>query len=131
MNMTLGHEAVTRMPHDARRPERRPVDLVHLARQTFGNRALEREVLELFLTHIPRSVARLHAASTDQAWRDAAHAITGSARAIGAWSVAEVSAGAERLSGAALDQGKAAAIALLEKRIGEAAAFIRGLLIDA
>lgn len=131
MDMNLGHEAMTRMAIGTRRQERRPVDLVHLARQTFGNRALEREVLELFLTHIPLSMARLRAASTDQAWREAAHSITGSARGIGAWIVAEAAAGAERMSGEQLAQGKAAAIAHLDKRIADATAFIRGLLTDA
>jgi len=78
----------------------RPVDLVHLARYTLGDRTLEREVLELFQSHSRLQLDQLVAAVGDaNKWRDAAHAIKGSARGIGAWSLASAAEEAEAASG--------------------------------
>ncbi|MDR3493483.1 MAG: Hpt domain-containing protein [Ancalomicrobiaceae bacterium] len=68
---------------------RRPIDLVHLARQTHGNRELETEILALFLRQSPQQFARIAAATTPEARFEAAHQLKGSARAIGAWTVAD------------------------------------------
>src|ERR687886_1387095 len=73
----------------------RPVDLVHLARQTLGDRALEREVLQLFLRHSESCVARLREAADAAARTAAAHSLKGSARGIGAWRVARAAECAE------------------------------------
>ena len=74
----------------------RPVDLVHLARYTLGDRTLEREVLELFCSHSSHQMACLGAAVGDaDKWREAAHTIKGSARGIGAWKLADVAEEAE------------------------------------
>lgn len=129
MNMSFAHKAES-VTSEARSAKRRPVDLVHLARQTCGNRALESEVLELFLMHIPLCLDRLREAETDQAWREAAHAMVGSARGIGAWTLAEIAASTERLSGESRETGRADAISALESHIGAAADFIRTLLAD-
>lgn len=74
-----------------------PIDRVHLARYTLGNLALEIEVLGLFAEQAPRTLAALRSARTDKAWRDAAHTLKGSARAVGAWHVAAAAESAERL----------------------------------
>jgi HPt (histidine-containing phosphotransfer) domain-containing protein len=66
----------------------RPIDLVHLARQTLGDRALEREILDLFTTQVRAVLARLEAAAVAEARLDLAHTLKGSARAVGAWKVA-------------------------------------------
>jgi HPt (histidine-containing phosphotransfer) domain-containing protein len=66
----------------------RPIDLVHLARQTLGDRALEREILDLFATQVRAVLARLEAAAVADARLDLAHTLKGSARAVGAWKVA-------------------------------------------
>ncbi|WP_228259546.1 Hpt domain-containing protein [Siculibacillus lacustris] len=70
-------------------PERRaPIDLVHLARQTFGSIELEREVLRLFVEHGAGLVAEATRPET-LARRDAAlHRLKGSASGIGARRVA-------------------------------------------
>ena len=60
-----------------------PVDFSFLAVQTFGDRALEREVLDLFVAQARLIVASLPALA-DQAGADAAHLLKGSARGIGA-----------------------------------------------
>lgn len=67
----------------------RPIDLVHLARQTLGDRALEREILGLFMTQARALVAKLEMAPAGKSRLDLAHTLKGSARAVGAWRVAE------------------------------------------
>lgn len=75
----------------------RPIDLVHLARQTLGDRALEREVLELFVVQARSVLARLEAAKEERARLDLAHTLKGSARSVGAWRVAEAAEACELL----------------------------------
>ena len=47
---------------------RRPVDLVHLAKYTLGNRSAEREILELFSRQSDLYFERLRSAETEKAW---------------------------------------------------------------
>jgi HPt (histidine-containing phosphotransfer) domain-containing protein len=68
-------------------PDDRPVDLVHLARTTLGDRALEREVLQLFDRQSGMLIARMRTAAP-AAIATLAHTLKGSARGIGAWRVA-------------------------------------------
>lgn len=66
----------------------RPIDLVHLAHQTGGNRALEEEVLQMFLRQ-SASLARQFPRMVDaEAVKQAAHSIKGAARSVGAIEVA-------------------------------------------
>ena len=74
-----------------------PIDLGHLSRYTLGDQALEQEVLQLFAAEVPVILGRLQCADTDSAWREAAHTIKGSARAVGAWTVARLAEEAESL----------------------------------
>lgn len=80
----------------------RPVDLVHLALQTQGDKALEAEVLGLFLRQSPQVLKAILAAEDDRARFEAAHKLKGSAKAIGAFTVAEC---AEAIEIAALAGG--------------------------
>lgn len=73
------------------------INRAYLARFTFGNAELEREVLELFAGQAPLYLDRLAAADTPVAWRDAAHTLKGSAAAVGALRVAQLAELAERL----------------------------------
>jgi HPt (histidine-containing phosphotransfer) domain-containing protein len=69
----------------------RPIDLIHLARQTHGDRDLETELLGLFRRQAGQIVTRLSADLPGDSvpWRaDLAHTLKGSARAIGATRVA-------------------------------------------
>src|ERR1044072_5968845 len=68
-------------------PDDRPIDLVHLARTTLGDRSLEREVLQLFDRQSALLIARLHSAGPDGVAM-ITHTMEGSARGIGAWRVA-------------------------------------------
>ena len=73
------------------------IDRAHLARYTMGDAALEREILELFVNHLPNTIRDLGLATTDRDWHMAAHALKGSARAVGAWRLARCAEIAERL----------------------------------
>jgi HPt (histidine-containing phosphotransfer) domain-containing protein len=74
-----------------------PIDNAYLARFTCGNAALEREVLELFAAHTPLYVDRLRHAAERRLWKETAHAIKGSALAVGAHRLAALAQLAERL----------------------------------
>jgi HPt (histidine-containing phosphotransfer) domain-containing protein len=108
----------------------RPVDLVHLARYTLGNRAVEREVLELFSTHSERYLEKLETARDRKAWIEAAHAIKGSARAIGAWQVGDLAEEIERLAGAEQDPRRTQLVAGLRGAIAQATRYIDGLFAE-
>jgi hypothetical protein len=87
----------------------RPVDLVHLARYTGGDAALNAEILRLFQGQVGEMVTRLkdvidHA--DQKAWHDINHSIKGAARGIGAFALADAAAAAEVLDPAA-DPAKA------------------------
>ena len=92
-------------------PDDRPIDLVHLARATLGDRSLEREVLQLFDRQSALLIARLRDAGPDGVAM-IAHTMKGSARGIGAWRVARAAEAVELAgsteSGAALERLAAA-----------------------
>ncbi len=76
-----------------------PVDLAHLRRYTLGDRGLELEILGLFVDQLPITIGALKNAPTEKEWGMAAHTLKGSARAVGAWPLATLAEGAERLHG--------------------------------
>jgi len=92
-------------------PDDRPIDLVHLARMTLGERSLEREVLQLFDRQATLLIARMRSQPAGIA--TLAHTLKGSARGIGAWRVARAAEIVELAPaadvGGALDQLAAAA----------------------
>lgn len=92
-----------------------PIDVAYLARFTLGNTRLEREILELFAGQMPLYVEQLRAADSRKTWELAAHAIKGSALAVGAHKLASLAQMAERLdvdAGAADGVGAQAADAV-------------------
>ena len=107
-------------------PAERPIDVGHLARMTWGDRALEREVLGLFCRQaellrerMPLSDARVAGAS--------AHTLKGSARGIGAWAVAEAAEAVEISSQDAHDN-QPEALARLDVAVAAARAEIGELI---
>ncbi len=66
-----------------------PVDLVHLSKQSLGDRSLEIEILALFQSQSKLYLERLTNATTADERKMAAHTILGSARGLGAWRVAK------------------------------------------
>lgn len=73
----------------------RPVDLAHLARQTMGDRDLEREVLGLFIQQALQTRDRILAADLVERMR-LAHMLKGSARGVGAFAIADCIAELEK-----------------------------------
>src|ERR1043166_4649609 len=75
------------MPSPPLAPDDGPIDLAHLARMTLGDAALERQVLGMFASQSTNLIQKL---ATRPAEAGAlAHTLKGSARAIGAFRVAE------------------------------------------
>lgn len=110
---------------DTRGPAAAPVDLDHLRRYTLGDRALEMEVLQLFADQAPVTLADLRASRDDSSWRNAAHSLKGSARAVGAWRVAQYAQAAECLGADAPTRQRA--LEAVEGAVAEAAAYISAL----
>ncbi|MDX2158655.1 MAG: Hpt domain-containing protein [Hyphomicrobiaceae bacterium] len=104
-----------------------PIDHAHLARYTFGNRALEIEVLQLFAGQAPDYLRQLRTAETDRAWRDAAHTIKGAGRAVGAFAVAARAEEAEALTLAAGAERRSLAVAAIEAALATAIGHIEAL----
>ena len=107
--------------------EQAPVDMAHLARYTLGDAALEREVLELFCTQSVSYLERLRAAATQKDVYEAAHSLKGSARAVGAWRMAQAAEQVETLREDLPPEQRAARIGALEASLAEATAFIARL----
>lgn len=87
-------------------PHSRPIDLVHLANQTMGDKSLEIEILQMFSRQARRAlheIAVADAAGTVAA----AHRLMGAARAVGA---SRVSAAAEQLESNGADASLRAAV---------------------
>ncbi|HVY00733.1 MAG TPA: Hpt domain-containing protein [Pseudorhodoplanes sp.] len=106
-------------------PIERPIDLEHLSRMTLGDRSLEREVLQLFERQATMMLTRMEEGPAAAA-AAAAHTLMGSARGIGAWSLAKA---AERVEAVALAGAQIApALAELKSALAEVRIVIADLL---
>jgi len=91
--MAHSFERITWMPSPPLVPDDAPIDMAHLRRMTMGDSAVEREVLAMFAAQATDLTERL---AKDQAEAERlAHTLKGSARAIGAFRVAEAAADVE------------------------------------
>jgi len=106
--MPLHLERVDWMPSPPLAPDDGPIDLEHLQRMTLGDASLEREVLTMFSAQAAGLIGRLAALPADAA--ALAHTLKGSARAIGAFAVADAASDLE----AVLQQGGNVSQALTE-----------------
>ena len=105
------------MPSPPLAPDDGPIDLSHLERMTLGDAGLEHEVLAMFSAQSAQLLETLSGLPAEAA--ALAHTLKGSARAIGAFAVAEA---ASRLE-AALADGGSPEEALVE--LGEAVQLAR------
>jgi HPt (histidine-containing phosphotransfer) domain-containing protein len=85
--MPLHLERIDWMPSPPLVPDDGPIDTEHLQRMTLGDAGLEREVLAMFSSQAIRLMHDIAAPSSDR--RALVHTLKGSARAIGAFRVAE------------------------------------------
>jgi HPt (histidine-containing phosphotransfer) domain-containing protein len=105
----------------------RVLDLAHLHRQTFGDRALEREVLALFERQCLHLLPRIADKEKLPERADAAHTLKGAARAVGAWRVASL---AETLE-TALDEGRSLdTVDRLRDKLEQAIAEVRAAVAE-
>jgi HPt (histidine-containing phosphotransfer) domain-containing protein len=124
MVMPLHMEQLHWMPSPPLVPEDSAIDVQHLGRMTLGEAALETEVLALFAAQSRDLVSRLAAIPTDAA--ALAHTLKGSARAIGAFRVADAALG---LEAAMKNNGDVPrAVALLQHAVEEARTTIDRML---
>ena len=105
----------------------RPVDLAHLRRYTLGDRDLEVEILGLFADQLPITIGALNEAASMKEWGIAAHTLKGSARAVGAWSLATLAETAEKLHDLPDASERRKVVGRLEKAAGEAREYIASL----
>ena len=122
--MPLHLERISWMPSPPLAPDDGPIDLVHLQRMTLDDRSLEREVLAMFAAQAAGLMDKLVKLPPDIA--ELAHTLKGSARAIGAFRVADA---AEWLETAFRDDSDAAeALMALNDTVAEARSAIDRLL---
>lgn len=107
-------------------PDDPAIDLAHLRRFTMGNLSVEAEVLQLFLQQVPKSIDDLRTAVDARAWQVAAHTLKGSARAVGAWRLAEYAEAAEKIDWLADAGGRKKILAKLVGAHQAVALFIAG-----
>jgi HPt (histidine-containing phosphotransfer) domain-containing protein len=93
--MSLHLDRIEWMPSPPLAPDDGPIDIAHLRRMTLGDEALEREVLTMFSTQATNLAGALAAMPSDAP--ALAHTLKGSARAIGAFAVADAAAHLETL----------------------------------
>ena len=122
--MPLHLERIAWMPSPPLAPDDGPIDTAHLNRMTLGDASLEREVLAMFSAQAVRLIGTLANLSSDPG--TLAHTLKGSARAIGAFRVADA---AEALETAARKgDDSAEALAELTEAVAEARAAIDAIL---
>jgi HPt (histidine-containing phosphotransfer) domain-containing protein len=80
-------QRINRMPSPPLVPDDGPIDIAHLRRMTLGDAGLEREVLAMFACQAVRLIDALAGLPADAA--ELAHMLNGSARAVGAFHVAD------------------------------------------
>jgi HPt (histidine-containing phosphotransfer) domain-containing protein len=122
--MPLHLERVEWMPSPPLAPGDGPIDFEHLERMTLGDAAIEQEVLRLFLA---QSAGLMDTLATLPADASAlAHTLKGSARAIGAFAVADAAARLEAAIAKGFD--RSAALAELGEAVAQARAAIEAVL---
>ena len=122
--MSLHLDRIDWMPSPPLVPDDGPVDIEHLARMTFDDAGLKHEVLAMFAAQSVSLIGALAALPADAG--AIAHTLKGSARAIGAFTVADAAAHLETL----IKDGRDTADALsdLDSAVDEAKSAIDALL---
>ena len=122
--MPLHLDRIDWMPSPPLAPDDGPIDIVHLRRMTLGDVGLEHEVLAMFSTQAAGLVGALAALPSDA--HTLTHTLKGSARAIGAFDVANAAACLEALIQSGGDPAKA--LAELTDAVAQARAAIDAIL---
>lgn len=80
------------------------IDFNHLELYVSGDDTLRNEILTIFTEQANRWIGELDAYLPDEDWRNAAHALKGASRGVGAWTVGDLCESAESLTGAGADK---------------------------
>lgn len=75
------------------------IDLDHLEKYVAGDDALRDEILTIFEDQVENWIRLLNPHQTDEVWCEAAHALKGASRGIGAWQAGDLCEKAEALVG--------------------------------
>jgi HPt (histidine-containing phosphotransfer) domain-containing protein len=122
--MPLHLERIEWMPSPPLAPDHDVIDLEHLRRMTLDDDGLEREVLAMFSAQSAGLIGKLKTLPTDAG--ALAHMLKGSARAIGAFGVAEA---ADRLEALIRNGGNPArALGELDDAVAQARAAVDAML---
>jgi HPt (histidine-containing phosphotransfer) domain-containing protein len=121
--MSLSFERMEWMPSPPLAPDDGPIDIAHLERMTLGDASLQQEVLAMFSAQTAELTGWLADLPDNSA--ALAHTLKGSARAIGAFGVADAAANLE----IAIQSGDPVqALALLNGAVAEARTAIDAIL---
>jgi len=101
------------------------VDLNHLRRYTFGDQALEKEILSLFLVQLVETIRSLREAASQPDWKIAAHTLKGSCRAVGAFQLGDLAQEAEHLGYGTDSEARAEAVTRIEDAAGGVRSFLK------
>jgi HPt (histidine-containing phosphotransfer) domain-containing protein len=122
--MPLHLQRINWMPSPPLVPDDGPIDAEHLKRMTLGDAGLEREVLAMFAGQAVRLIDAL--ADLPPEATELTHTLKGSARAIGAFGVADA---AEALEAAIRDGGETSeALSTLRHAVAQARTAIDAML---
>ena len=122
--MTLYLDGIDWMPSPPLAPDDGPIDIVHLRRMTLGDTRLEHEVLAMFSAQAIGLVGALATLPSDAS--ALVHTLKGSARAIGAFGVADAAASLETLIRSGGDSAEA--MADLDDAVAQARTAIDAIL---
>jgi HPt (histidine-containing phosphotransfer) domain-containing protein len=92
------------------------IDMAHLELYVCGDAALRDEILTIFEEQAELWVARLDPTMPDEPWKNAAHALKGASRGVGAWAIGDLCELAERLTGGIANKLGARRACLTEMR---------------
>ena len=76
----------------------RPIDMVHLSKQTLGDHGLECEVLRLFDQMVRVYFGRLESSTTEADVLRHLHTLKGAASGVGAWGIADLDIAVQEVS---------------------------------
>lgn len=105
-----------------------PIDLAYLDRTTFSDKELAAEVLGLFRASAGSYLEGLKSAQTEKDWYEAAHSLKGSAKAVGAFQLAQSAAAAETIHETPLTASQKEALLDLQHQLDEVSWYIGEML---
>ena len=109
-------------------PRQRPIDLVHLAKQTLGDAGLECEVLRMFDAFARSVFLKLERSTTEGELLAHLHSLRGAAAGVGAWGIVDMAEGARsEIANGIVNPER---IEDIQMAVEEVSVFIAGLLAN-